>query len=53
MNAQKLDERRTPWESFRLVEVGDLAEVLENGGGKLSIAALDSGDPNRKPKGQG
>ena len=40
------------WEPMRLTEVGTIAEVVQGGGGKLSIIAADVGDV-RKPKGQG
>jgi hypothetical protein len=41
------------WEPMKLTEVGTVAEVVQGGGGKLSIVAADMGDPPRKPKGQG
>jgi hypothetical protein len=41
------------WQPMKLVYVGHVAEALRGGGGKLSIAAADSGDAPRKPKGLG
>jgi hypothetical protein len=38
------------WEPMRLTEVGTVGEVVQGGGGKLSIVAQDMGDV-RKPKG--
>lgn len=40
------------WEPMRLTYVGEVGEVLQGGGGKLSIVAADSGDAPRKPPGQ-
>ncbi len=39
-----------PWEKFRLTKVGNVADVVRGGGGKLSLVANDSGDI-RKPSG--
>lgn len=44
-------EARRPWEAPTLTEVGTLGEVLEGGGGKLSVPTDDMGDV-RKPTGQ-
>lgn len=42
------------WQKPSLQRVGDVGEVFKMpGGGKLSINADDSGDAQRKPKGQG
>jgi hypothetical protein len=38
---------------MRLVRVGSVADVLRAGGGKLTAAAGDTGEPNRKPSGTG
>lgn len=46
-------EARKDFEPMKVAEVGHVGEVLEGGGGKLSIQAADSGDAPRKPKGQG
>jgi hypothetical protein len=44
---------RRQWETPALKAVGTISEVVKAGGGKLSIAAEDSGDDPRKPKGTG
>ena len=42
-----------PWQKPTLQRVGDVGNVFKMpGGGKLSLLADDSGDANRKPKGQ-
>ena len=33
-----------PWEQFRLKKIGNVADVVRGGGGKLSIQTDDSGD---------
>jgi hypothetical protein len=41
------------WQKPTLQRVGDVGNVFKMpGGGKLSLLADDSGDSNRKPKGQ-
>jgi hypothetical protein len=41
------------WEPMKLKQVGHVGDVLQMpGGGKLSLVADDSGDEQRKPKGQ-
>jgi hypothetical protein len=45
-------ETQKDYEPMKVAEVGHVGEVLEGGGGKLSVVAADSGD-TRKPKGQG
>lgn len=44
---------RRPWEPPAVKTVGTIGEVLQGGGGKLSTTGGDSGEPTRKPKGQG
>ncbi len=39
------------WERPELKEAGNVADVLQGGGGKLSPSAHDTGD-SRKPSGQ-
>lgn len=39
------------WEHMRLEHLGDLRDVIQAGGGKLSLPAADPGD-SRKPRGQ-
>jgi hypothetical protein len=53
------EESRTPaqpaaraWVRPELKSVGNVGDVLQAGGAKLSVAKTDPGDP-RKPKGQG
>lgn len=40
------------WEPMKLTDLGHVGEVLQGGGGKLSLVANDTGDV-RKPKGGG
>ena len=51
MEPTKKDTKKD-YEPMKVAEVGHVGEVLEGGGGKLSVVAADSGD-TRKPKGQG
>ena len=44
--------KRKEWVGMRLDYVGNAAELLQGGGGKLSPQFGDTGD-NRKPKGMG
>jgi hypothetical protein len=44
---------RRQWVSPAVKLVGTIAEVLKGGGGKLSVAAGDPGEPIRKPPGHG
>jgi hypothetical protein len=44
-------EGRSDWEPMEAKDVGDVSEILQGGGGKLSPTAADTGDV-RKPKGQ-
>ena len=41
-----------PWEPMLLTPVGHVGDVLQGGGGKLSLSSADPGDI-RKPSGQG
>jgi hypothetical protein len=45
-------EKRQPWEPPALKAVGSIAEVLQSGGGKPSLAPGDPGEP-RKVTSQG
>jgi hypothetical protein len=45
------EENREEFEPMELKDVGHVGEVLQGGGGKLSIVSDDTGDV-RKPKGQ-
>lgn len=53
METPKKEQPRKDWESMKVAKVGHVGDVLQGGGGKLSIQANDSGDSPRKPKGQG
>lgn len=48
MKVQEL--QHAEWEEPRLALVGDVAEVIQGGDGKLSLAEADSGD-TLKPSG--
>ena len=57
MSSQKQDQKVSAsgparWEKPTLRRVGDVADIVQGGGGKLSLLADDSGDAPRKPKGQ-
>jgi hypothetical protein len=43
---------KATWEPMTLKRVGHVGDVLQGGGGKLSLVSDDSGDAPRKPKGQ-
>ena len=45
-------ETKSTWEEPSLRKVGSVGDVLNGGGGKLSVTLNDTGDV-RKPKGQG
>jgi hypothetical protein len=45
------DERRS-WEPMALKSVGQVSDVVQAGGGKLTLVGGDPGEPSRKPKGQ-
>lgn len=38
---------------MKLVYAGHIADALRGGGGKLSVAGGDTGEPTRKPSGGG
>lgn len=46
------DTGKQPWVEMKISYVGDISEILQGGGGKLSIAGADPGDA-RKPSGSG
>jgi hypothetical protein len=47
------DEPRKPWEPMKLTYTGEAKDLVQfPGGGKLSTAPADPGDP-KKPSGQG
>jgi hypothetical protein len=41
---------KAPWQPMRLTYLGDIAKLVQGGGGKLSLAGGDPGD-YRKPPG--
>ena len=45
-------QARRPWVSPQLQTIGEIAEILKGGGGKLSPSPGDPGEP-RKPTGGG
>ena len=45
------DKKKGQWKKPELKQAGNVADVLQGGGGKLSITSNDSGDV-RKPGGQ-
>lgn len=46
----KVEMKREEWLEPKLTGVGDVSEVIQGGGGKLSLSAEDSGDSG-KPTG--
>ena len=56
MSSEKTGQSGMPttrqWVKPELRRVGDIADIVQGGGGKLSLLADDSGDAPRKPKGQ-
>jgi len=46
-------QRRRQWVTPTVKTVGTVRQMLQAGGGKLSLTADDSGDAPFKPKGQG
>ena len=47
----RTDDRRS-WEPMALKSVGRVSDVVQQGGGKLTLVGGDPGEPSRKPKGQ-
>ena len=45
---QSIEKRQ--WEPMKLTNVGHVGEIVQGGGGKLSVETHDTGD-NRKPSG--
>jgi len=52
MTADNKHAVREDWEPIRMTYVGHMADVIQGGGGKLSLNSADTGDI-RKPRGQG
>ena len=40
------------WEPMALESIGKVSDVVQQGGGKLTLVGGDPGEPLRKPKGQ-
>ena len=51
MNPRVKAEKKD-YEPMEVEDVGHVGDVLRQGGGKLSTPSDDSGEDNRKPKGQ-
>ena len=45
----KEDKGQKTWEEPKVVYVGQVSEVLQGGGGKLSNSPSDPGEPNKTP----
>ena len=45
-------DEKPQWQTPKIEYVGEVAEVIQGGGGKVTVAGGDPGDP-RKPQGQG
>ena len=43
---------KQPWVEMKISYVGNVSEILQGGGGKLSVSGGDTGD-SRKPPGSG
>lgn len=41
-----------PWEKFRLTKVGNVADVVRGGGGKLSVSGGDPGESLKESGGE-
>lgn len=53
MNAEAHDREKAPWETMQLVERGHLADVLQGGGGKLTLVGGDPGESRKQQGGPG
>jgi len=42
-------KQRTPWESMKLDDIGRLTDVIQQGGGKITITTGDPGEPRKVP----
>jgi hypothetical protein len=50
LGREEMESKKQPWEPMQLTYVGDVAEIVHAGGGKLSTIAEGDG---RKPSGTG
>jgi hypothetical protein len=48
-----LSRERRPWEPPAVKPVGMISDMVQAGGGKISVVVADPGDAPLKPKGQG
>jgi len=48
----ELAEVRERWEPMNLTYIGQVEDVIQGGGGKLSLITGDPGEPFRCPPGQ-
>jgi hypothetical protein len=42
-------KNRLPWESMRVTYLGNVAEIVQQGGGKGTILTGDPGEPRKVP----
>ena len=47
-----MQRNKAAWQPMKLTYVGNLVNIVQGSGGKLSLTGGDPGDP-RKPRGQG
>ena len=45
----KEEKDQKKWEEPRMIYVGQVSEVIQQGGGKLSGPPTDPGEPNKTP----
>ncbi len=45
----KEEKKGKTWEAPRMIYVGQVSEVIQGGGGKLSGPPTDPGEPNKTP----
>ena len=48
MLSDERDTPKQPWEPPRLIYIGHVREVVQFGGGKLSLVGGDPGDPRKE-----
>ena len=49
--SQPPSDDRKPWEPMAVTLLGNVGEVIQAGGGKISAPTGDPGEPFRKPSG--
>ena len=47
--ANSADNSRKQWEPMEVKDVGDVAQVIQVGGGKLTTSTNDPGEPKKVP----